>query len=245
MKLLRGTREMAVSRDRLHASQLPQLHRPIVRHDRCAENYVLRRSITAAILVPMTASDPRAKIAVGLLDATDSREHALVDQLARLINDVYRTAESGLWRDGADRTTASELAELIAAGQIAVAKRDGGIAGCVRLHDVAEDASEFGMLVADPDQRSTGVGHALVDFAERHSRERGLRAMQLELLVPRGWSHPNKEFLKSWYGRMGYRLISARRIDDAYPHLAPLLATPCDLAVYEKPLRPGAEGLIR
>ena len=44
---------------------------------------------------------------------------------------------------------------------------------------------------------------------------------------------------------MGYRLISARRIDDAYPHLAPLLATPCDLTVYEKPLQSGAEGDIR
>jgi hypothetical protein len=26
------------------------------------------------------------------------------------------------------------------------------------------------------------------------------------------------------------------RVDDAYPHLSPLLATPCDLQVYEKPL---------
>lgn len=193
----------------------------------------------------MTGKDPRREIAVGLLDATDSRERGLVDQLARLINDVYRTAESGLWRDAAARTTPSELAELIAAREIAVARRNGGIAGCVRLHDVAQDASEFGMLVSDPDQRGTGVGRALVGFAERHSRERGRRAMQLELLVPRAWSHPSKEFLKSWYGRMGYRLVSARRIDDAYPHLAPLLATPCNLTVYEKPLEPGAGSVGR
>ena len=64
--------------------------------------------------------------------------------------------------------------------------------------------------------------------------------MQLELLVPRGWRHPSKEFLEAWYGRRGYRLIRTGSIDDAYPELAPLLATPCDLAVYEKPLRPGA-----
>ena len=63
------------------------------------------------------------------------------------------------------------------------------------------------MLVAAPEQRGTGVGRALVDFAERHSRERGLRAIQLELLVPRAWRHPSKEFLKAWYGRSGYRLI--------------------------------------
>jgi hypothetical protein len=39
----------------------------------------------------------------------------------------------------------------------------------------------------------------------------------------------------------GYRLIRTGSIDDAYPHLAPLLATPCDLAVYEKPLQPQAD----
>ena len=189
----------------------------------------------------MTANAPGAEIVVGILAASESRERGLVDHLTRLINDVFRTAESGLWRDGAARTTRSELTELIAARQIAVARRDGAIAGCVRIHDVAEDASEFGMLAADPDHRGIGVGRALVDFAEQHSRERGLRAMRLELLVPREWSHPGKEFLKSWYARMAYRPISIRPFDDLYPHLAPLLATPCELAVYEKSLRPAAE----
>jgi hypothetical protein len=49
------------------------------------------------------------------------------------------------------------------------------------------------MLVADLDQRGTGVGRALLDFAE-------------------------------WRG-------------ESHPHLAPLLATPCDLEVYGKPLQ--------
>jgi GNAT superfamily N-acetyltransferase len=180
-------------------------------------------------------------IAVRVLDSAVSHDARLVDQLTGLINGVYATAESGLWRDGTTRTTASELGELIAAGQIAVATRDGQIAGAVRIHDVADDASEFGMLVAASDQRSTGVGRALLAFAEQHSRERGLRAMQLELLVPRTWRHPNKEFLKAWYGRSGYRLIRTTTIDDAHPHLAPMLATPCDVEVHEKPLQ--ADGL--
>ena len=88
-----------------------------------------------------------------------------------------------------------------------------------------------------PTQRGTGVGRALIDFVERRSRERGLRASQLELLVPRAWSHPSKEFLKGWYGRSGYRIVRTGRIDDAYPHLGPLLATPCDFEIHEKPLR--------
>ncbi len=173
---------------------------------------------------------------IRLLDPAVSDDAELVDRLTSLINDVYATAESGLWRDGATRTTATEVAELIAAGQIAVATRGGELAGSVRLHDVGEDASEFGLLVAAPEHRSTGAGRALLDFAERHSQERGRRAMQLELLLPRAWRHPSKEFLKAWYGRRGYRIVRTGNIEDAHPHLAPLLATPCDLAVYEKPL---------
>jgi GNAT superfamily N-acetyltransferase len=174
---------------------------------------------------------------VRLLETAASRDAELVEQLSRLVNDVYATAESGLWRDGAARTTASEIAELIRAEQIAVGIRNGHIVGSVRIHEVSEDASEFGMLLSAPERRGIGVGRALLDFAERYSRELGLRAIRLELLVPREWSHPSKEFLDAWYRRSGYGVIRTDRIDDNYPHLAPLLATPCDLVIYEKSLQ--------
>jgi GNAT superfamily N-acetyltransferase len=195
----------------------------------------LRRSIPAGILDVMSLT---RQPSVGLLEPEAGQEAGLVDQLTALINRVYATAESGLWRDGTSRTTATEVAELIRAGQIAVAARDGRIVGSVRIHDVAEDASEFGLLVAAADQRSTGVGRALVDFVEARSRQRGLRAVQLELLVPRAWSHPSKEFLRTWYGRRGYRIIRTRSFDDAYPQLASLLATACDLEIHQKRLPP-------
>jgi GNAT superfamily N-acetyltransferase len=170
---------------------------------------------------------------VRLLGAADS---GLADHLAGLINGVYAVAEDGLWRDGFKRTNPAEMAELIAAGQIAVAERAGDIAGTVEIADIAADATIFGMLAAAPEQRGAGVGRALLDFAERHSRERGRRTMQLELLVPRGWKHPSKEFLKGWYGRRGYRVVRTAALDELYPHVAPMLACPCDLLIYEKPL---------
>jgi GNAT superfamily N-acetyltransferase len=175
---------------------------------------------------------------VALLEPERADDPGLVDPLTGLINDVYATAERGLWREGATRTTASELGELIKARQIAVATRHGDIVGAMQLHDVSDYTSEFGMLVAAPDQRGTRVGVALLDFAEQDSSERGLRMIQLELLVPRDWSHPSKEFLKEWYGRRGYRLVRTGSVDDAHPHLAPLLATPCDLEIHKKPLQP-------
>jgi GNAT superfamily N-acetyltransferase len=170
------------------------------------------------------------------LEAAAGDDAGLVDQLTDLINVVYAVAEKGLWGDGFKRTTASELASLIVAGQIAVARREDEIAGAIHIEDVEDDTTIFGMLAADHEHRSLGVGRALVDYAERDSAQRGRRTMQLELLVPVGWNHPSKEFLKGWYGRRGYEVVRTGSMHDLYPHLAVMLACPCDLLIYEKPL---------
>jgi GNAT superfamily N-acetyltransferase len=180
--------------------------------------------------------ETKPQIAIRLPEPSANADQDLVADLTGLINRVYAKAEQGLWREGTPRTNPVELAGLIAAREIVVADWKGQLAGSIRIHDVSPDVAEFGLLVAAPEYRSIGVGRALVDFAERSARERGMRAMQLELLVPRAWRHPSKEFLSAWYGRRGYRVIDARSIDDAYPHLASLLATSCDLMVYEKQL---------
>jgi GNAT superfamily N-acetyltransferase len=179
------------------------------------------------------------------LPPASSKDHRLVAEMTELVNRVYAVAEEGLWVDGATRTNVDEMAALIAAGEIVVARADGAggedgddarIVGCVRIQQIDGATGEFGMLVADPERRSEGIGRDLVGFAEEWSRGRGLPTMQLELLVPREWTHPTKAFLDAWYRRIGYRPVRTGRIDDDYPHLAPLLATPCDFVIYHKPL---------
>ncbi len=64
--------------------------------------------------------------------------------------------------------------------------------------------------------------------------------MQLEVLVPREWSHPSKEFIIGWYTRLGYRQASLGAIEESYPQLAPLLATPCDFVTYRRSLERAA-----
>jgi GNAT superfamily N-acetyltransferase len=113
---------------------------------------------------------------------------------------------------------------------------DGHIVGAVRIQQLDAGRGEFGMLVSDPARRGERVGRELVIFAEQLSRQRGLAVMQLELLVPRRWTHPNKELLHAWYTRMCYRPVRSGTIDESYPGLAPLLATPCDFVVYHRDL---------
>src|SRR4051812_13215180 len=151
------------------------------------------------------------------LEAAAGADAGLVEQLADLINGVYAVAEKGLWGDGFQRTTTAELATLIAARQIAVATRDGDIAGAIHIEDIEDDPTIFGMLAAASAHRREGVGRALVDYAERDSAQRGRRTMRLELLVPVGWNHPSKEVLKGWDGPRGHEGGPTGPQDDPFP----------------------------
>ncbi len=177
-----------------------------------------------------------AAVEIGMLPAAAAGDPSLVTELTGLINDVYKVAEDGLWADGAARTTATEVTSLIGAGQLATGRVDGRLAGCVRIQLLGEGVGEFGMLAVDPGCRGTGLGRALVRFAEQVCRDRRCDTMQLELLVPREWTHPSKEFLHGWYTRIGYQRTATGEVEESYPHLAPLLATPCDFAIYRKRL---------
>lgn len=171
------------------------------------------------------------------LSPGSAEDERLVGAVTDLVNEVYAVAEKGLWVGGAARTSFDEMVELIRAGEITVARRGDRIVGGVRIQRLDMDISEFGMLAVAADQRSIGIGRQLVAFAERKSLETGCSTMQLELLVPRTWTHPSKEFLAGWYGRTGYTVTRKGTIDESYPHLAPLLATACDFVVYHKDLR--------
>jgi hypothetical protein len=59
----------------------------------------------------------------------------------------------------------------------------------------------------------------------------------LEVLTPRGWTHPFKAYLDEWYRRIGYRVVRVGRFEESYPELAPHLACACDFRIYHKDLR--------
>jgi GNAT superfamily N-acetyltransferase len=181
-------------------------------------------------------SSPHADLEIDIEPAASADDTALATTIADLINGVYVIAEAGLWVDGARRTDAREIAELIRQQELATARVDGELVGAVRVHALDAATAEFGMLSADPGHRGLGIGRALVSFAERWATVRGFAAMQLELLVPTSWQHPSKQFLHEWYSRIGYREVRRGPLDELYPELEPLLATPCVLVVSQKSL---------
>ena len=159
-----------------------------------------------------------------------------IKRLSDLINDVYDDAESGMWKVKGTRTSPAEVERLLRAGALILAELDGVLVGSVTIKLIDEGVGEFGMLVADLGHRGKGIGSALVDRAENWARDMACHTMRLELLTPRNWSHPSKEFLKTWYSRIGYTPHATEPLRGLHPDLVPELATECDFSVWHKSL---------
>jgi GNAT superfamily N-acetyltransferase len=181
-----------------------------------------------------------SRLTVELLDPSVAADVELPEALTTLVNRVYAVGEAGLWQEGSGRLLPGEMAEMIGAGQIAVARLQGEIVGSVHIR-LLEDGrvGELGLLTADPEHRGIGVGRALADFAEGLNRSRGARLLQLQLLVPTAWEHPVKRFLYDWYSRRGYVVVARRPMAEVYPDLDRWLATPCLLLTMQKPAEEG------
>lgn len=180
-------------------------------------------------------SNPEALV-IQNLSSADAEDTALMVQLTDLINEVYRVAEDGLWVRSIDRTSRTEITGLVRAREIAVARLNGSVVGCLRVQRLDAETGEFGMLAADLEYRGVGIGRELIRYAEEFARDNGHTRMQLELLVPLEWTHPSKKFLADWYARIGYVVTDKRSIEEIHPAVAPYLATPCEFLIWHKNL---------
>ena len=159
-----------------------------------------------------------------------------IKRLSDLINEVYDEAESGMWKRPGTRTNVAEVERLLRARALILAEVDEALVGSVNVNLMGDGVGEFGMLVADLKQRGSGIGSALVDRAENWARDMACHTMRLELLTPRNWNHPSKEFLKMWYSRIGYKPQATEPFEILHPELVPELATECDFTVWHKSL---------
>lgn len=159
-----------------------------------------------------------------------------IKRISDLINEVYDDAESGMWKRKGVRTNPAEVERLLRAQALILAEIDGALVGSVNVNLMRDGVGEFGMLVADLNHRGKGIGSALVDHAENWARDLECHTMRLELLTPRNWAHPSKEFLKKWYSSIGYEPQATESLEILHPELVPELATECDFTVWYKSL---------
>ena len=160
-----------------------------------------------------------------------------INRLLELINAVYDETENDLWKPTTSgRTYYGELEGFVKAKQMFIAFEEDEIVGAVKFAPVDDQTLEFGMLAADVKMRGKGLGRDLVETVENHARETGYTKMQLELLTPRHWKNPAKEFLKKWYSRIGYIPEKSMPFEEISPHRMDEFATDCDFTVWIKTL---------
>lgn len=153
-----------------------------------------------------------------------------------LANKVYYDAERDFWKEGYYRIDEPTYREYIENEWLFVAKDNENILGCILLKPVDSTTTSFSMLICHPDHRKKGIASALVDFAMEKARKDGFEKMQLEILSPLDWVHAEKEFLKTWYGSMGFQLIREVDFLDYYPGHDRFMKCPLVFSLYEKEL---------
>lgn len=160
-----------------------------------------------------------------------------VNFLVAMINEVYQKSEGNIWKgEEYDRISNKELLEIIQSNELLLAQHNNDIYGCVHLEKKDASTYKFKILVANPKFKGKGIGSLLVNFAEQQAKTNGATVMQLDLLVPTTFEHPDKVFLAKWYSRIGYKKIEEHDVERIHPGVSKFLKTNCVVKVYEKVL---------
>ena len=101
--------------------------------------------------------------------------------------------------------------------------------------DLEENGSSLSWVVS-PNHRKKGIGKLLVEHVFKTAHEKKYQKMQLEILSPLHWVHEEKEFLKSWYSTLGFKLIKEVNFLDYYPTHDQYMKCPLLFSLYEKDL---------
>ncbi|MEZ5320046.1 MAG: GNAT family N-acetyltransferase [Vicinamibacterales bacterium] len=154
-----------------------------------------------------------------------------VPALVRLINRAYLVERE--FKAG-DRTDASEVRALLAAGTFIVAPdvapdaalaavaSDVALQGCAYVA-VAGDRAKLALLSVDPDRQGRGIGGRLIAAVEARARDAGCREIAIQVVNRRRELFP-------FYEKRGY---VARGTD---PFEDPSLLAPCHFVRMAKPL---------
>lgn len=158
------------------------------------------------------------------------------ENIIPLANQVYYDSEREFWKEGYYRIDEPAYKEYVENEWLWVGETDEQIVGCVLLKPVDQTTTSFSMLICHPDHRKKGIGKRLVRFVFEEAVRGGYEKMQLELLSPANWVHVEKEFLKTWYGSLGFTLIKEVDFLDYYPEHGRFMKCPLIFSLYEMAL---------
>ncbi len=156
--------------------------------------------------------------------------------ITNLINTVYENSEREFWpTDGSyTRTTIDEISSFVEKEELIIAKVDNIILGTVHVYPINSTTLGFGMLTASIKYRKKGIGNLLLQAVETYAKTNKFSKIQLELLKPVHFKHPEKEFLEKWYRKNDYELTDTISHENLYFKQAAMLKFPCKFDIFTK-----------
>ena len=172
---------------------------------------------------------------VKILKITTISENEII-HLTDLINAVYENSEGDFWpSDGSyTRTNVDEIADFISKNEMIVVTINDVIIGSVHIYPIDKSTLGFGMLTCSLEHRKMGVGNLLLKSVEQFAADHKFEKIQLELLKPENFNHPEKEFLEKWYLKWGYQFKETISHQKLYFKQATMLKFPCKFDIFRK-----------
>ena len=132
------------------------------------------------------------------------------EAIARLVNAAFLVERFFIERD---RTDPETVRGLMSKGKFILAENEQGLLGSIYL-ELRGERGYFGMLSIDPSRQKMGVGHRLVDAAEKYFRDAGCLWSDMKIVSVR-------EELLTLYRRWGYAETDTAPYDDPAPTKMP------------------------
>lgn len=167
-------------------------------------------------------------------DQAASKNKQLAKRLTTMINQAFRSTESGMWQSTMQRTNADDIVDFIQNGEMVCVYKEAKIAGCMRLQRITEEIAEIGMLAVGLSQQGLGIGRSLVQFGEAELIAQGYKILQIELLKPKAYTDDSREKLQQWYERLGYNQVKEEALEEVLPELVSGLKVPSKFTVLHK-----------
>lgn len=162
----------------------------------------------------------------------------LAQDITDLVNKIYLDAERNMYKANSTRIAQAVVETYIKEGLLGIAFTDGKLSGVIKTKEMKEKPGtfNFGMFAVDYDFRGDGIGQKLVDYVEGVAKEHGATHMQLEILRPLNFEDVDKERLKKWYTKIGYKFQEGILFQDVYPQHFHKFKTDVIFDVYLKKL---------
>ncbi|WP_070137094.1 GNAT family N-acetyltransferase [Crocinitomix algicola] len=157
-------------------------------------------------------------------------------ELYDIIITAYRLTEVEVWGHEYERISFVDYNKLIEKGEIIIAYWHNQVGGGIHYYEREPGVFVFSLLGSDFDLAGKGIGRALVEEVEIAAKENGARAIQLEILRPKGIEVPFKIRIKNWYERMGYKFTHSEDFAKVHPIKSRKLVNPSNFDYYWKDL---------